>query len=215
MPTLRHKPNPLSTEARRFVRLLGESVKHSDDIYVRTAPLLCQPIADRLQRYPKRPVREDLLFDLVRGFRRLSPEYRLALDVTQADKHGFALVDYRICTSEWTDSRWNDTDWQGSIALCRITLRIDRGTATTTVPLVNLSYHSLGRFYERARQHSTAALLDAVKPLLSSAEIERVPAGDGYWLGSISRCHGPDGRQFNNRSVRSYLAAEMLTKNTD
>jgi hypothetical protein len=203
--------NGLSTEARRCVRLLGDRIKQSDDNYVRTASLLCEPVRDRLKRYPRRTVRDDMLFDLAQGFRKLQPDWRLVLDIARAEKRHFELVDYRLSSSEWFDDRWVEPEWQSSIAICKVTVEVDaHGVEAKTIVLVNLSYHALGRWFERTQHYDYTALLTDLRPLIASAAVDRVPCGTGFWLGHIGRAHSLDGRQFNTRSVSSYLAVEQV-----
>ena len=205
-------PVPLSTEARRYVRLLGEAVRAADDRYMAALPILCRPLRDRLTRHPERSMRQDLLADLACGVRRLEPAWRLALDVTEAGKHVFVLADHRVIYSEFVDPAWVNPEWQASLAVCRETVTASNahGVSVKTTILGNVSGHALGRFFERQPRHGYSDLVHDLRPLLTSATADHVACRDGFWIGPINRTHAPDGRQFNTRSVQSYLAAESL-----
>jgi hypothetical protein len=79
----------------------------------------------------------------------------------------------------------------------------------TWEPVAKVSMHALGRFFERSGMRDHDALVAALAGLVgASAEMERVPAAGGVWLGDVVRAthNGQDKGSCLIRNVRTWLA---------
>jgi hypothetical protein len=141
------------------------------------------------------------------AYRRTVPgDFRLGELTINPDRDAFTVSETRLTATWFTASTWvhGDTREPG-VTLAAFGVCLDHGRLQVRwTPVAVVSAHALGRRLERGAVHSHAALA-ADLALLADAgpEGDRVPAGDGWWIGGVVQMQGRHGISVA-RAVRTF-----------
>jgi hypothetical protein len=209
---------PVPVEFYGRARDMRRCIAIEDGQYDATVDVLIEPVRDRLARYPQRSLRQEMLIDLVQGWRFMAcRDWRLSLDARLA-KSRASLTEHRLVAGVMR--RRGDPNWHGieeDLAIIRADLKINRGSAHLESRCVaTLSLHAIARRLQRHPDGSIEAVLFDVN-LIAQAAGGALVAGAGYrmrtdeqgggWRGRVIRQRLESGSEQNVLAVRTWLDA--------
>jgi hypothetical protein len=207
-------PAPVEFLAR--ARDMRQRIVIEDGQYDATIDALIEPVRDRLARYPQRSLRQEMLIDLVQGWRYMAcRDWRLDLDAKLA-KGRASLVEHRLVAGVMR--RKGDPNWTRiaeDVALIKVRLDVDRNRAhLESRCIATLSQHALARRLQRHPDGSVEAVLYDVN-LIAQAASGALVAGAGYrmrtdeqgggWRGRVIRQHLENGSEQTVLAVRTWM----------
>jgi hypothetical protein len=139
-----------------------------------------KPIRARLDRKPS--LRPDHFELLRQAWDSMPQKYRLANEATGNHKH-FRFNEARLFPADVVKETWSE---QG-VAIQLNVLNWRSGELQHHVqPLVLVSLHALGRWFERSGSNDADRLLLDLKPLIyADQKAKRVPCGSGTWIAEL------------------------------
>jgi hypothetical protein len=188
-----------------LARLYRNSVESEDKLFDRAVATITAPLRARLRRHPL--LRGEQVAQAERLYARTVPSvFRFGVPLIAPDRAAFSIIEHRLTATLLHDDHWQDAENynEAGVAVCRFSLALKDGRLRERwEPVAVVSFHALGRYYERSGRRDHAALLTALSVLLDAGDGDEVPAGDGLWIGSRVLMKGP-GRKVTARSVRTY-----------
>jgi hypothetical protein len=194
-----------------LARQLRERVQHADDAVNAELAHIVAPLQRRLARKPA--LRPDTAIDAARSWQRMTAgeQFRLAFDATTDDKQALVITEVRVNGIRLLDHQWNRPEWESGVGIVQVKLTTSCKLKLTVTPLVVLSLHAMGRWFERSGRRDYCSLLRDIVPLLAATATDRISANNGDWLGSVTVAHGDQGgRNFVVRSVRTFVPTPIL-----
>ena len=157
------------------------------------------PLQARLQRHPRRPLREASLIDAARVWRSTPAYGRIGQSIDISDPRNPAFRELRVSAVRFSCDLWDGGDADG-LAISLIMARRVRGRMELDPRILGAaSLHAIARRIERSRDRSDTAVFEdlAVLALRWPQMIDHgadefvLAAGDeGRWAGRLARLDG-------------------------
>jgi hypothetical protein len=163
------------------------------------------PLQERLRHHVR--LREEQARIAALAYRRAIPtEFRLGELTITPDRDVFAVTETRLTATWFNITSWvaGDTREPG-VTLAAFSVCLDHGRLQVRwTPVAVISAHALGRRLERGAERTHAALTADLTLLVNAGlDGDRVPAGDGWWIGSVVQMQGRHGIA-TARAVRTF-----------
>lgn len=197
-------------------RRFREQITNADDHAVRTMISIFTPLARRADR--SAVPRAELLQGAARQWRREMPSVGLLDSKIQLTRRDLHIRDVRVGGGT-ARATWNASADEPVVSILLVELHVAKGMCRLMVEVIALlSLHAIGRWHQRSRDNSEAALLADLARLAGAyGKIPRIhvatdnqkffwPASNGQWAGSITeRLSEVTGRQEQILNVRTFL----------
>jgi hypothetical protein len=177
----------IGAEHRGLARQFRADVRGADARFETALRAVAAPLQRRLDHHVR--LRHELALAAAAHYRRLAPpEFRLGEITLQPDRDRFLIGEIRVTATWQHHLDWGEGYDEPGVAVATFTLRLDRGRLLQTwAPLVLISAHALGRWFERSGRRDRAALMRDLAALADAgAAGDAVEAGDGAWFGGTT-----------------------------
>jgi hypothetical protein len=148
---------PISAEARGLARDFCRRVRH--EAILLNDQAIGVPLRRRIARYPNRPPRDDMLCDLERDWREVTPQqFRLEFRSSRQGKNFFIMERAVTVVDAFRLLHWDDNDY--GVAVMETWMKMSGGRANAGVrSLMWIGSHALARWYQRSGARSDERLL--------------------------------------------------------
>jgi hypothetical protein len=202
---------PIPAECLQAARNFRQRIMLEDTAFINALDQLIAPIKARHDRKPT--PRAEMIAGLRRQWQAIGQYGRIMLncaDKTQL-KHGLGLCDLRVYPAQLHDKAWEDNYCERGLAVGTVVLVWQpRNLQLRMSTIVNVSMHSLGRFFERCPDPCLAALyasfgeiVCASPKLFADDEAFELETHWGRWRGVVY-WYTENGERHQMLGVRTY-----------
>jgi hypothetical protein len=196
--------NRVGAEARGLVRVFREAVRRADAEFEHVLTGVLKPLRARLKHHVR--LREEQARAACLVWTKASPSmFRIGKVTTHPDRDALCIAETRI-TATWLEcDEWDDDNREPGVSVATFTLQLHLGRLWTRwLPSAIISAHALARRIERGADRSPVALTADLAVLAhTGADGDRVPVGDGFWMGNVVGIQGRHG-VMQARAVRTW-----------
>jgi hypothetical protein len=205
-------PHYVPAEHLGQARVFRDSVRAVDRLVDAALAVIAKPLRQRLARHPA--LRSETPMGVLRTWAQTVPaDFRLAPSRVMHARTEFAITELRVSGSWIRDQAWgDDAGREYGLAICSLVFSVHRGELIHQWrPVVNVSLHSLGRWFERGHPcREPAALLADLTTLAQAGanggEVHCPPRG--IWKGGMIEAFDDVRRQgVKLRNVRTWVEA--------
>jgi hypothetical protein len=183
-----HNPRIVPAEHLGQARLFRDSVRREDLLIEAAMDTMAAPLNERLRRKPL--LRPETPMGVLRIWAQTVPTgFRIGPSRVQPARAEFAIVETRITVSWLNDRAWENDEHERGLAVCNVVFAVHGGRLIRQwQPVVNVSFHGLGRWFERTGKRQHELLLADLTTLAEAPD----DAGEkvycpprGIWLGDV------------------------------
>ncbi len=202
--------NPVSAEARGKAREFIRRASTEDDLRFVLLSGFWRDIQQRMGRHPGSRIRSDMLKDIIHRWEVGPHQFRLRFEVEWKGKNLSAIE----ITASGSAMLSGAPDWvtdgtELNLMINTAALKADRrGTDFVNIGTFCLSFHAIGRYFQRQPDCGEAALLRdlalfsriTVPSDVPEQEVQ-YPTEAGTWVGRIALCTVESNGQIEHRAV--------------
>jgi hypothetical protein len=204
-------------ESRGLARLFRTRVETAEIAYYAAwAVKIIDPLHERLKRKPT--LRKSTAADIERIVRATHNPFVVSSTVEVSKRGHLKITEVMLSTTLDRDDNWDDPEWEKSIGFVKCVITTEGGMKIESNPIVSISAHAVGRWFERSGSRDETKLLHDLKMILEAEHPDHALATHGVWLGAaksaFTHINKENVKRMPVRMVRTYLHADQINVST-